>query len=352
MARKASKVLIADERPDVIEAMKSLFPKAAVMTVPTSREAVELAAREEFDLVITEFAVPSVSGVESLVESRPSEAQATREKALILKEMRKMIQEIEEAARSKEAACEQILVQSQTRQEKILESLNEHVRQIDTERVELRGEVQRLHVDLEVALERNGELERTLAQVREETNRTLQEFQQKMTSLQEGRDRAAVEAQEARREKGEVEAELARTKEQMIQSAEALRKELLDTHARLKEAEREKSGLREELERARTEFSSVTDELSLSMATLTEDLNAAGAEAERLKQEKTRMESAISSLQQEAVVAKDLKVRVKSLADELKAAVGLAETALADKAKAEEKLLKLQENWEKYVAGR
>jgi len=42
---------------------------------------------------------------------------------------------------------------------------------------------------------------------------------------------------------------------------------------------------------------------------------------------------------------------VDSLTEELKKMAAIAENAQTEKARAEEKLFKLQQNWEKYVAG-
>src|SRR5271157_5642485 len=93
MATKRHKILIADDRPDVIDALKNILSQYDVTTVADPHEAARLAAQETFALVITEYVVPSVSGIESITGKKPSEGGSAREKASILKEFRTIIQE-------------------------------------------------------------------------------------------------------------------------------------------------------------------------------------------------------------------------------------------------------------------
>ena len=63
-------------------------------------------------------------------------------------------------------------------------------------------------------------------------------------------------------------------------------------------------------------------------------------------------EGVISELQEENTAAIDeLNMKTAVLMDELDKALSLSEKAVGEKEAAEEKLARLQENWEKYVAG-
>jgi len=66
MAKIRQKILIAYDRPDAIDALKNLLPQYDITTAADPREVARLAAREDFALVITEYVVPSVSGIESI----------------------------------------------------------------------------------------------------------------------------------------------------------------------------------------------------------------------------------------------------------------------------------------------
>ncbi|HIJ67914.1 MAG TPA: hypothetical protein HPP81_05175 [Deltaproteobacteria bacterium] len=395
MATKRQKILIADNRPDVIGALKKILSRYDVTTVADPHEAARLAAQEAFDLVITEYVIPSVSGIESITGKKPSEGESAREKASILKEFRTIIKETGGA--EKTASYENTVVDSQARQENILESLNNHVRQIDAERVELRLEVQRLHKELESTLKLKSELERDIASVRQEMTRNNDALQEKISALEGELGGVVARTEALKAEKAESANELRRVIEEADRTASDFNKKIDSLTALMNETFSEAEALRkagadgqEELARFRRETGKIVSDLQQQIKSLSEDLEAVNrkrAEAEadsvRIKNEsarriselnrkietlanelsaaidfaeqaaKERSEIAekISSLEEEVRKTEELKAKVDSLTEELKKMAAIAENAQTEKARAEEKLFKLQQNWEKYVAG-
>jgi chromosome segregation ATPase len=189
----------------------------------------------------------------SVMNAGPKVVEAFKEKAAILKDLHNLIREAEKAAEEKRAACEELLFESRSRQERMLQLLNEHVRQVETEKMVLAEELGGLKAQVEDA--------------------------------EKAKDEGAAELKEVR------------------------------------------------------------EEAARSIADLKKELQAA-------LQEKAKLKNDIAALEEEIESTESLRKRVKSLTDEMTAMASKAVSALEDKAKLEERLQTLQENWEKYVAAR
>lgn len=401
MAKIRQKILIAYDRPDAIDALKNLFPQYDITTAADPHEAAQLAAQEDFALVITEYVVPSVSGIESITGKRPLQGESAREKASILKEFRTIMQETEGAERT--ASSANAVAQSQAGQEKILESLNNHVRQIDAERVELRLEVQRLHKELESTLQLKSELERDIALVRHEMARNSDALQEKISSLESELKSSIARTEAVQAEKAAIAGELRRVAEEADRTASGFNKKIDSLTALLNETFAEAEALRkvsadgrEELARMTLEteeivrgfqqqIKSLSEELGAAQAaieaadsrtaeaeaesvrvkkessnriselnerfeTLASDLSDAIAFAEQMAKERSEAEEKISSLEEYAGETEELKSKVDSLTEELKNMAAIVENAQKEKDRAEDKLSRLQLNWEKYIA--
>lgn len=317
MTKRKPRVLVVDDRPDAIEVLMSLLIQCDLTTVADSIEAARLAEEEEFDLIIAGYAIPPVTGIESIACKTKTDSGLGKERNSVL-ELRKWLEEAEGIIKSKGDVAEQLLMESRVRQEKILESLRDHVRRIDAERLELKEEADSLRAELDSSLQRNGDLEREAAEVKEEMTRKTGELQQSVGSL-------TVELEDA------------------VALAEAIQKERTATES--------------ELARLREEAVSAAADSGRKIDSLTESLNEAVARIEAAKGEKADMEAELAwireesaELREEAKKVEAMMAREKSLTDELKRAVEAAEFARAEKDKLEERLQKLQQNWEKYVA--
>lgn len=67
-------VLIVDDEPDVLDTLKDLveqsLPGTKVLTAATGREGIELLDGERVDLVMSDFKMPGMDGIEFLVQAR------------------------------------------------------------------------------------------------------------------------------------------------------------------------------------------------------------------------------------------------------------------------------------------
>lgn len=369
MAKKKLRMLITDDRPDVTDALKKMLSQYDVTTVADSHAAALLGAQEEYDLIITEYAVPPVSGIEGITVGKPSEGRSTREKASVLRELRKILQDAEEAAKDKEARAEQMMTESRARQAKILEDLNDHVRRMDTERVELGLEARKLQGELKTALEQKAALERDLAAVRSEMANQVALLQQKVNSLQAELKDAVAGTEALRGEKAQTEGNLQQTRKEAADAAadftrkiDSLLRDQEKANAVIQSLQQEKAEAEGRIIRLEEEYTRSLEEFRRQSESLTAELQKARSDAEAIQRERSRveremaqvqseMEEEIVRLKKDAKAADELRARMKSLNDELSQVQIIADTALAEKGKMEEKLLKLQKNWEKYVAG-
>jgi len=234
MSEEKRRILILNYDSKATKHAIDIFSQHCDVTTFDSLEDVAEKADEDFDIIISGYVIPSVSG------DKP---------VSYLQNIQKAIDEAKLAVQEKRDGNEALLGESQKKWDEILKLLNDHIRGIENERAELK---------------------------------------QKMQSLTE-------EADTARKHKEEAE-----------KKAEAILKEKEDAEKKAEAALMEKTRTEEELGRIRAKDTEVIDKLNDEVNTLTEEL-----------------ENSIS----------------------------VAEETHKEKANIEKKLAKLQENWEKYVAG-
>lgn len=73
--RTAVTVLLVDDEPDVLDSYRTLFELelgVRVLTATSGKKALELLGRERVDLVITDYRMPGMDGIEFLERARKS----------------------------------------------------------------------------------------------------------------------------------------------------------------------------------------------------------------------------------------------------------------------------------------
>jgi len=248
MSEENRRILILNYDSEATKRVRDIFSQHCDVTTADSLKDVAEKADEDFDIIISGYVIPAVSG------DKP---------VSYLQNIQKALDEAKLAVQEKGGGNEALLGESQKRWNEILKLLNDHIRGIENERTELKQEMQGLT---------------------EETN-------------------TARKQQEEAENKVEA---ILKDREDAEKKAEAALKDKEDAEKKAKATLMEKTKKEEELAEIREKDAEVIAKLNNDVNTLTEEL-----------------ENSISA----------------------------AEEARKEKASIEQKLAKLQENWEKYIAG-
>ncbi len=249
MSEENRKILILNYDSEATKNARDIFSQHFDITAVDGLEDISEKANEGFDIIITGYVVPAVSGDRTIS---------------YLQNIRNALDEAKSAMQEKRDANEALLRETLEKQDKILGMLNDHVRGVEREAAVLKT---------------------------------------KMESLTE-------ETEAARKSKEEAE-----------EKAEA--------------ALEEKAVAEEEKE------------------AVLKEKTAAEEKAEEALKEKARAEGEFDKIREGDIkVIDSLKKDVITLREELEKSISLSEQAYAEKDFIEEKLKKLQENWERYMPGR
>jgi chromosome segregation ATPase len=290
MSENSGKILLLNYDSETTAHVTNAFSGRCDVTTADDLNGVIEKAGDDFDVVITGYAVPAVSGDKAIS---------------YLQDIQKAFDEAQSALREKTDANEALLKKRGQEQSKILDFLNDQVRQAERERAELKQEMQ------------------TMVE-KEETY-----LQEKIEAEEKAED--ALKARAEAEEKADVALKVRADAEEKAEAALKDRSEAEEKADAALKARAEAEAEAEEALTARAE---------------------AEAEAEEARSEKTRAEEGIAKLREkDAARVEKLNSDVNRLQDELENAVSLAEEGRAEKAKIEEKLARLQENWQNFVEG-
>jgi two-component system probable response regulator PhcQ len=71
-------ILLVDDEPNVLKALSRLFKEYHLSTAGSSEEALVMAEKLEFDLVITDYKMPGINGVDFLILFKRMQSDAIR----------------------------------------------------------------------------------------------------------------------------------------------------------------------------------------------------------------------------------------------------------------------------------
>lgn len=234
MSEENRKILILNYDSEATKNARDIFSQHFDITAVDGLKDISEKADEDFDIIITGYVVPAVSGDRTIS---------------YLQNIRNALDEAKSAMQGKKDANEAFLRETQEKQDKILEMLNDHVRGVESEAAVLKTKMESLTEETDAA------------------RKSKEEAEEKAEAALEEKAVAEEKAEDALKEKARAEEEFDKIREGDIKVIDGLKKEAIT--------------LREELEKS----------------------------------------------------------------------ISLSEQAYAEKNDIEEKLKKLQENWEKYMIG-
>ena len=290
MSEKTRKILVLNHDSKTTEWVKNVFSEACDVTLAADPAEISKKAGDDFDVILTGYVAPGISGGKT---------------TSYLNDIQKACDDAASDLRKKTAANEAILKEREKAQADILAFLQEHVRQAEQEKALIKQEMQAVREKSEVYLKEKIEAE------------------EKAEAALKAQTDSVTKAEAALNEKSEAE-----NKAQKALTAQS---------------EAEKAAV--------AALKSKADAEEKTRLALKAQEEAEG-KAEAALNEKNEAEAGIDKLREaDAGRIKQLAGEVSRLNDELENAMALAEQNHTEKVSIEEKLTKLQENWEKYVAG-
>ncbi len=287
MSEIKQKFMIIDGESGASEAIQEILAQHYDVTiVGTAKEAAEKAENQDFDLIVTGYILPQISGAKAISEIKTTKDIAPEEKAKLLKKLREAVKQVEMDFQAKKSATEVLLRESQAKQDKILDLLNDRMRQLENENTELGREVRSFKEQLSTAVKQRADAEEKAEAARNDVAHAERELETLLAEKAE----AEKQAETALLEKTEIE-----------KTAGAAIKERDEAEKKVDDALHERA------------------EMEKKLAGATRNIEA-------------------------------LNKQTTSLKEELDKTITIAETAVNEKTRLQEKLAKIQENWEKYIA--
>jgi len=226
MSEENRRILILNYDSEATKRVRDIFSQHCDVTTADSLKDVAEKADEDFDIIISGYVIPAVSG------DKP---------VSYLQNIQKALDEAKLAVQEKGGGNEALLGESQKRWNEILKLLNDHIRGIENERTELKQEMQGLTEETNTARKQQEEaenkveailkdredaekkakatlMEKTkkeeeLAEIREKDAEVIAKLNNDVNTLTEELENSISAAEEARKEKASIEQKLAKLQE-------------------------------------------------------------------------------------------------------------------------------------------
>ena len=290
MSEKIRKILVLNHDSKTTEFVKNVFSETCDVTLADNPAELSQKAGEDFDVILTGYVAPEISGGKTIS---------------YLNNIQKAFDDAVSVLREKSVADEALLKEREKTQADILAFLQEHVRQAEQEKVLTQQEMQAVTEKSKVYLKEKIEAEEKAAAALKTQTDSEAKTEAALNEKHEAENKAK-KASAAQSEAEKVAAAALKAKANAEKKAGFALKAQADAEAKVDAALNEKN------------------EAEAGIAKLREE------DAERIKQ---------------------LSGEINRLNGELETALALAEQNHAEKVSIEEKLTKLQNNWEMYVAG-
>ena len=260
--------------------------------------------------------------------SKPDKEMVVEKKAELLREVRQALRRAEKDLESKKPDTDKLLEEAEAKQDKLLDVLNNQMRQFETEKAALSQKIQDITKEAEENLRLKTEAEdRSDAALKEKSS-------------------AETRIEELTAEKMEVEKKaetLLSEKTGLAEKIEAFQAEKTELEGKAETLLSEKAGLEKKIET----FQSEKTELETISETLKGEKEASEAKtAAALEENGNIKKTLLESIE-------DLEGKhgeISTLKTELEKARGMAEAAENDRKSIQDQLEKFQENWEKMIA--
>ena len=335
MSEETRSMLVLNYDSKTTEFLKSVFSESCAVTSAQNLAEVSEKAGDGFDVVLTGYAVPAFSG-EKITS--------------YLGDVQKAFDDTASDLRENTRADETLLKEREREQADILAFLKEHVGKAEQEKALVKQEMQAVVEKSENYLKEKLEAEKTAAAAVEAQNKADENAAAALKSQQA----AETETEKALKDR----AEAIKEKEAAVAARDVAEK---NEKAAVESQSAAETTMNEKIE-AEARIAKLHEEDTARIEQLTGDLNglreeltqseASRAAAETAMNEKIEAEASIAKLHEEDTARiEQLTGDLNRLREELTQSKTLAEQTLAEKASTEEKLIKLQENWTRYVEG-
>lgn len=100
--KRQRRVLLVDDEPDILDSLKELLeaaiPGLDVLTVPSGREALEILQKENISILVTDYKMPGMNGMELLREAHDKAPKVPRVLMTAFPDLQIAIQAINETS--------------------------------------------------------------------------------------------------------------------------------------------------------------------------------------------------------------------------------------------------------------
>ena len=223
MSEENRRILILNYDSEATKRIRGIFSQHCEVTTADSLKDIAKKADKDFDVIITGYVIPAVSG------DKP---------VSYLQNIQKALDEAKLAVQEKGGGNEALLGESQKKWDEILKLLNDHIRGIENERAELKQKMQGLVEEADTARKRKEDAEKKaeaalkdrekekkkaeaaliektkteeeLAEIREKHAEVIAKLNDEIHSLTEELENSISVAEEAHEEKASIEKKLAK----------------------------------------------------------------------------------------------------------------------------------------------
>ena len=225
MAEKKQKILILDYDSDTTAAVGDIFSKHYdTVTVASLEEASKKANDGKYDIIITGYVIPAVSGKKAIS---------------YLKNIKTAISKAKKAAQNKSAAAQKLLRQSRDKQDEILDMLNENISGVENKRAALEQKIQSMMEEIDTARNSKTETEKKT----ELALKDKQKAEEKLEAALEGKQKAEEIVETVLTEKTKMIEEFDRLNNEI----NSLKKEINNSASLAEEAYKEKAEMEDKL---------------------------------------------------------------------------------------------------------
>jgi chromosome segregation ATPase len=212
MSEAKRRTLLLNYDSEATKRIRGILSRNCEVTTADSLKDIADKADKDFDVIITGYVVPAVSG------DKP---------VSYLKDIQKALDEVKVTVREKRDANEALLKESQEKWAEILKLLDDHIRGIENEKAELKQKMQSLMEEANTARKREEDAEKKaeaafseksrteeeLAEIREKDAEVIAKLNDQLHSLTKELENSISLAEEANEEKARIENKLTKLQE-------------------------------------------------------------------------------------------------------------------------------------------
>jgi len=212
MSEQKRRILILNYDSEATKCARDIFSQHCDVITADSLKDVAEKADEDFDIIISGYVIPAVSG------DKP---------VSYLQNIQKALDEVKVTVQKKRDGNEALLGESQKKWDKIFKLLDDHIRGIENERAELKQKMQSLVEEADTARKRKEDAEQKaeaaliektkteegLAEIREKNAEVIAKLNDEVNTLTEELKNSISVAEEAHKEKVNIEKKLAELQE-------------------------------------------------------------------------------------------------------------------------------------------